>query len=154
MPNQKILGIRTSPTEVRYALLERHDDGSIEFLNRDTESKLQYPASHATTDAKLRWLKGELDRIFRQSTGISQMVIKTNEFAGSENKSKRESTYAEAVCILAAAEQDVPVSCKLYSQIGSTSAEAKHHAEERVGRTDKYWDNKIADAVLAAFSVR
>jgi hypothetical protein len=130
------------------------DDSSIEFMNRDTENKLQYPASHATTDAKLRWLKGELDRIFRQSNGVSQMVIKTNEFAGSENKSKRESTYAEAVCILTAAEQNVPVSCKLYSQIGSTSSESKRHAEERVGRTDKYWDNKIADAVLAAFSAR
>ena len=120
-------------------------------MNRASESKLQYPASHTTTDDKLKWLKGELDRTFRQSTDISQVVIKTNEFSGSENKSKRESTYAEAVCILAASEQNVPVSCKLYSQIGSTSTDARRHAEDRVGRTDKYWNNKIADAVLAAY---
>ncbi len=154
MAIRKILGIRTSPTEIRYALLEKGDDGSISFVNRSGESKLQYPASQTTTADKLKWLKGEIDRIFRQSPDIEQVVIKTNEFSGSENKSKRESTYADAICILVASERNVPVSCKLYSQIGSTSSEAKRHAEGRVGRTDKYWDAKIADAVLAAYSAR
>lgn len=154
MPNRKILGIRTSPKEVRYALLEWHGDGSVDFVNYSGESKLQYPASYTTTADKLKWLKGELDRIFRQSPDIEQVVIKMNEFSGRENKPKRVSTYADAICILAASENNVPVSCRLYSQISSTSTDAKRDAENRVGRTKKYWDNRIADAVLAAHSVR
>lgn len=152
MANRKILGIRTSPSEVRYAILDISADGDVIFVNAASENKLQYPATHATTPEKLRWLKGEMDRIFRQIPGIDQMVLKTNEFAGTENKSKRESAYADAICLLVASEHQIPAICKLYTQIGSTSQEAMRHAELRVGRTVRYWDKKIADAVLAAFS--
>lgn len=150
--SRKILGIRTSPSEIRYAVLEKSSDGIVSFANRGGETKLQYPASHTTTSEKLKWLKGELDRIFRQIPDIEQMIIKTNEFSGTENKSKRESSYADAICILAAAEHQVPVSCKLYSQIGTTSKTAMNNAEKRVGRTEKYWNKQIADAVLVAYS--
>jgi len=154
MSSNITLGVRNSPNEVRYVLLENHGDGTTCFMNHAGENRLQYPASLTETKDRLKWLKDELDRIFRQTPGIRQVVIKTNEFTGSETKPKRESAYADAICILVAAEHSVPVSCKLYTQMGSTSGEAKNHAENRVGRTAKHWDTRIADAALAAYSVR
>ena len=149
---KKFLGIRTSPSEVRYAILENSADRGVIFVNATSENKLQYPASLTTTPEKLRWLKGEMDRIFRQVPDIEQTILKTNEYTGTETKSKRESSYADAVCILAAYEHQIPVVCKLYTQIGSTSQESMGHAESRVGRIDKYWNKQIADAILAAHS--
>jgi len=35
--------------------------------------------------------------------------------------------------------------------MSTTSADTKRHAEDRVGKTDKYWDTKMADAVNAAW---
>ena len=154
MSNKKILGIRTSPTEIRYALLETSAGGHIDFINCSSESKLQYPATHTTAESKLHWLKSEIDRIFRQSPGVTQVIIKTNEFSRAENKAKRESAYADAICILSAAEHNIPVICKLYTQIGTTSKDVKLKAESMVGRTEKYWDTKIADAIMAAYSAR
>lgn len=152
--SRRVLGIRTSTTEIRYALLEDDADGNMHFINKDGENKLQYPATEDDIASDLKWLKTELDRIFRQKPNIEQVMIKTSEYSGIENKSKRKSTYAEAVCILTAAEHNTPVSCKLYSQLRVSSGNVKQRAEELVGRTDKYWDSKIADAVMAAYSVR
>lgn len=152
MKYAKAIGIRTSPTEIRYAILSRDANDKIIFVNADSENKLVYPASLSSTQEKLLWLKAELDRIFRQENDIEIMTVKTNEFAGTENKSKRESAYADAICMLVAVEHNVAVVCKLYTQILSSSKETTTHAEERVGRTGKYWNSKIADAVLAAYS--
>lgn len=152
MKRTKTIGIRTSPAEIRYAILSRDVNDNIIFVNADGENKLVYPASLSSEQEKLKWLKAELDRIFRQENDIEMMVIKTNEFAGTENKSKRESTYADAICMVVAADHNVDVACKLYTQIISSSKNATAHAEERVGRTNKYWNSKMADAVLAAYS--
>lgn len=121
MVGRKFLGIRTSPSEVRYAILENSADRGVVFVNATSENKLQYPASLTTTPEKLMWLKSEMDRIFRQVPDIEQIILKTNEYTGTESKSKRESAYADAICILAASEHQIPVVCKLYTQIGSTS---------------------------------
>jgi hypothetical protein len=146
------LGIRTSPSEVRYALIKKGADGNIELINRDSENKLRYPVAFKSMPERMKWLKSEIDRVFRQTPNIANAVIKTNEYMGSENASKRESAYAEAICILSAAECNVPISCKLYTQLGTKSKDVVRQAEERVGRTSKYWNAKMADAVMAALS--
>ena len=152
MAGRKILGIRTSTSEIRYAVLGEGENGIVCFLNKDGEHKLQYPSTQSSGADDLKWLKRELDRIIRQTTGIEQMVIKTSEFGGSETKSKRKSAYAEAICLLVAAEHNIAVTSKLYSQLGVRSGNVKELADERYGRTGKYWDSKIADAVIAAAS--
>lgn len=146
-----VMGIRASAQEVRYAILDKNADKSIEFMNRTTENRLKYPANIDGVEEKLHWVKSEIDRILRQNDAINKIVIKTNEYAGTESSAKRETTYVDAVIMLSAYEHGLPVVRKLNSQIGSTAAKAKEYAERRVGKTDRYWNNTIADAILAAY---
>ncbi|SMN16192.1 hypothetical protein CRYPD_907 [uncultured Candidatus Thioglobus sp.] len=56
--------------------------------------------------------------------------------------------------ILAAKEANIPVQTKIYNQLATKRNQVKGHAEERVGRTEKYWNEQIADAIVAAWSGR
>jgi len=145
----KILGIRVSSDCVRYAILEKIGD-KIVFVNKTTENRLVFPANFDSINQKLLWIKNELERIIRQNTDIARIVIKTNEFL-QENKSIRATNYVDAVCILVAAEKGISVYTKLYSQIGATNGNVKERAEHKIGRTEKYWDSKMADATLCAY---
>lgn len=147
----KVLGIRASAKEVRYALIEKSETGEVKFLNQNAEHRLIFPASMEDISQKLLWIKGEIDRILRQSSDIDKIIIKMNEYAGTENGAKRETTYVDAACLLSAAENNIIVERKLNSQIGSTSSKAKEYAEQRVGKTEHYWNNAMAEAILAAF---
>lgn len=146
----KFMGIRVSSSEIRYAILSKNSDGEIVFENINEEHRLKYPTHCITVENKLLWAKQELERIFRQNPEIEQVILKTNEF-GSETKSKRETTYVDAVVLLVCAEKNINAVTKLYSQIGTTSKQTQYHAENRVGRTEKYWNNTIADAVNCCF---
>lgn len=146
-----IMGIRASAQEIRFAILEKNADGKIIFVNKDDEHRLKYPAAIDEVDGKLMWVKSEIDRVLRKNTNITKFIIKMNEYTGTENSGKRETTYMDAVFMLCAKEHNISVERKLYSQIGSSSTKAKEYAEQRVGKTDKYWNNTIADAILAAY---
>lgn len=147
----QIIGIRASAQEIRYAILGKSSDGRITFVNQDKENCLRYPATIKTIEAKLYWVKQELDRIFRHNTSIGKIIIKVNEYAGNETGAKRETSYIDAIVLLIAAEKNISVERKLYSQIGTTSKQTKEHAESRVGKTDKYWNTTIADAINCSF---
>lgn len=148
----KVLGLRASAAEVRYALLEKNYNNEIVFINQHTENKLVWPATTSTVEEKLVWIKAELVRILRQNNNIEKIAIKTNEFAGTETRAKRETTYIDAIFILVAAEHNISVVKKLNNQIGSTSQKCKELAENCTGRTEKYWNTTIADAILVAYS--
>lgn len=145
-----VLGIRASAQEVRYAILEKNENNEIVFVNRDEENRLKYPSNISSVEDKLFWVKSEIDRILRINS-IDKIVVKMNEYAGTENHSKRETTYVDAIIILSAKENNIEVERKLNSQISSTATRAKELAENRVGKTEKYWNNTMADAILAAF---
>lgn len=145
-----ILGLRASAQEIRYAILEKDSSNNIVFVNCESENRLKYPANITCIEEKLCWVKMELERILRQNPSICKIVIKTNEY-GTETSAKRDTNYVDAIFLLTAAEQKMPVVKKLNSQIGSTSAKAKEYAESRVGKTRQYWNNTMADAILAAY---
>lgn len=145
------MGIRASAQEVRYAILDKKADKSIEFINRTSENRLKYPANMDSIEEKLYWVESEIDRILRQNDAINKIIIKTNEYTGTESSAKRETTYVDAIIMLSAYEHGLSVVRRLNSQIGSTAAKAKEYAENRVGKTDHYWNNTIADAILAAY---
>lgn len=147
----QIIGIRASAQEIRYAVLEKNSDGNIIFINKDTEHCLRYPATIQEIEDKLLWVKQEFERIFRQHLLIGKIVIKINEYTGTETGAKRETSYLDAIILLLASEKNIPVQRKLYSQIGTTSKQTKEHAESRVGKTDKYWNTTMADAINCAF---
>lgn len=146
-----VMGLRASAQGIRFALLERNADGTIAFINKDGENRLKYPATIETIDEKLMWVKSEIDRILRIYPNIAKILIKTNEFNGTENSAKRETSYMDAIFLLCAKEHNISVERKLNSQIASSSAKAKEYAEQRVGKTDKYWSNEMADAILVAY---
>lgn len=145
-----IMGVRASAQEIRYAILEKNTNGNIIFSNHVAENKLKYPANMDSVSEKLSWVKSEIDRILRQNTNIQKITLKMNEY-GTETAAKRETTYVDSILLLCAAEHGVPIERKLNSQISSTAAKAKELAERRVGRTDQYWNNTMADAILAAY---
>ena len=146
----KIIGLRASANEFRYAILERDANGNIVFVNKDFENRIKYPATIEKIEEKVYWVKSEIDRIFRINPTIQKVYIKTNEYA-TETATRRETTYMDSIFLLSAREHNLPVERKLNNQIDSTSSKAKEYAENRVGRTQKYWNNTMADAILAAW---
>lgn len=146
-----VLGFRADPSAPRYALV-RKDGTAFVLVNGAGETKLSYPANVSSPAEKVGWLYREIERIFRDNPGITRVVIKTNEYTQSDSKAKRESAYAEAMLLLYCSQRQVPVDVKIYTSLGTKSASVKEDAEARVGRTPKYWDAKMADAVVAAWS--
>ena len=147
----KVLGFRADPTGPRYAIVT-NDAGTFTLANAASETRLSYPAGVTSPSEKADWLYREIERVFRDHTDIARVVIKTNEYTQSDSKAKRESAYAEAILLLYCAQHQVPVEIKIYTSLGTKSGDVKTHAEARVGRTSKYWDAKMADAVVAGWS--
>ncbi|WP_164168641.1 hypothetical protein [Ruminococcus flavefaciens] len=145
-----VIGFRVSTKEIRYAVLEKRDN-SIVFINRDGENLIKFPTSITSIEDKVFWAKSEIDRILRINSTIKKIYLKTNEFNGNENSSKRETTYIDALILLSAKEHTIPVERKLYNQLGTSSNKVKGVCEVLLGKTDKYWNNTMADAMLVAY---
>lgn len=148
----KVLGFRGDPKAPRYAVVSE-DNGVFTLENAASDNKLLVPAS-VTEDAdaeRVNWMYREVLAIFDAHPGIAKVMIKQNEFTRLDTKAKRRSAYNDAAVILACAHQGIPVELKIYASMGTTSTDTKLHAENRVGKTAKYWDNKMADAVNAAW---
>lgn len=148
----KIVGFRGDPKAPRYAIVSE-TGGAFVLENLASDNKLSVPAS-ITEDAdaeRLEWMYREVLAIFDAHPGIIKVVIKQNEFTRQDTKAKRRSAYNDAAVILASAHRGIPVELKIYGSMSTTSADTKRHAESRVGKTDKYWDTKMADAVNAAW---
>ena len=146
----KILGFRSDPTSPRYAIV----DGSavpFQLLNSDTESRLRFPADCNAEDAQVTWLYREIERIFHTHPDIAKVVIKKNEFTRGDSSAKRRASYQEAALLLYCGLYNKDVIAKLYASLGTNSGSVKNDAVARVGQTARYWDKKMADAVVAAW---
>lgn len=146
----KILGFRSDPTTPRYAII----DGSatpFALLNADAESRLRFPADCTSEAAQVTWLYREFERIFHIHPDIDRVVIKKGEFTQGDNNAKRVASYQEAALLLYCGLQNKPVVSKIYASLSTRSAQAKDHAIARVGQTTRYWDGKMADAIIAAW---
>lgn len=153
----QILGIRNSVNEIRYAIVE-WDGANATLVNADDETKLKFPPAITDQAAKLIWAKTELERVLRNYPDIDSVIIKANEFSrqGGDSSNARQSAYLDAVAQVVAAEHPKPVDVRTYrnKSLASKAAQAKGDAEARVGASSKYWNNQMADAVLAAYSGR
>ena len=147
-----ILGVRTSPTTVRYALLDCNG-AAVSLVNADSENKVDFPADCRSVEQKLYWLHQELVRVLRQYPGIERIVIKANEYGrGGEKAASREAAYFDAIVLMTAGTRQLPVAVKLYRTIGTRRNEVKGFAAGKVGSTNRYWNEQMADAVSAAWS--
>lgn len=146
----KVMGFRADPSAPRYAIVEGQKGGTFTLLNAATDSKLAFPAQCTEPTQQLHWLAQELERILHDHPDIAAIIVKANEF-GTESTAKRLSTYQDATVILHGGQKGIPVQVKTYASLSTKSASVKLDAAARVGQTTKYWDNKMADAVIAAW---
>lgn len=149
----QILGIRTSSKCVRYAVVEI-DGNSTSLVNKSSENKLNFPADCEEIYQKVSWLYAELERIYRLYPNISKVAIKMNQF-GNEKMTNRYSTQMDGVVMLSAVKNGKTVNNLLHANMmqGMSSTKVREFAENNVGRSDKYWDNQMADAIAAAWTV-
>ena len=148
----KVLGIRTAPKQLRFALLG-FDGTSVSFVNKAAENLIKIPVGVTSVEDIVHWQKSEVDRILRQNKDINLIAIKTNEYARSDTKTTRLASYLDAAVLLASKDVNLPVHRRIYSQIGAKRANVKQRAETKVGATEKYWNEQIADAIMVALAV-
>lgn len=148
--NMKILGIRTAPQQIRYALIDT-DGNACTLLNGSAENSLKLPATITSEEDQLKWVKEELSRVIRQNTDIKKIALKVPEFTSAKTKTSRLGDYLDAMVLLTAAESGIPIVTKLYSQMATKRAEVKRHAEDRVGKTSTGWNDQMADAIAVAW---
>lgn len=125
------------------------------MVNSATENKLDFPADRQEIPSKLEWLYTELERVYMMHPLISIVAIKMNQFIG-ETMANRYSTHLDGVVMLSAQQNGKSAHTFIYANIqqGMNSKKVRAFAEANVGRTDKYWDNRMADAVAAAWTAR
>jgi len=149
----KIIGFRNSTTRLRYAVLEINDNG-VEFKNANGEHCIKYPKDIEDNPQKLNWLFDEISRILRKHSDAICCAIKTSEYGRAEKKATRFTSQADAVTILASVRDGKEITDFIYSQLPTSSAKVKDYSEGLAGKTDKYWDAQIADAIAVAYAGR
>lgn len=149
----KVLGIRTAPAQLRYALVEINDNNAT-LINGEQEHLIRVPAGMNDNADILAWQKDEIDRILRQNSDICKVVLKVGEYGRSDTKSSRLGAHLDAIVILAAKQANIPVEGKIYNQLGTKRSQVKEYAESFVGRTSTHWNEQIADAIAATLSCR
>ena len=147
----KAIGIRVIPDGVRYAIVEYNGNG-FTLINESGESRLIYPSAPSTLSEKVNWLCRELERVKREFNDIEKVCVKTNEYTQRDTKGKRQSAYVEGAILLFCGQKNIPIDFKTYTSLGANNKNVKSQAQDRVGRTQQYWDTKIADAVLVAWN--
>lgn len=149
----RALGIRSAPQQVRYAIVDMDNHGSLTLVNAATENKLSFPAAMMEQqDQRAAWLHIELRRICDHMGPINLIGVKLPEYGmrSSDSVEKRTTCYADAIAFLVAAERNIELGTFLYSKLKTNSKEALNKAETLVGATVKYWNPQMADAILAA----
>lgn len=147
-----VLGIRCSTKAIRIAILDFVDELTV-MKNLNNEHRLPFPALAVKTEDKIIWLDNEIARILKCYPCIKKIVIKLPEYLRSDTNSTRDVHYYNAVVILNGKKASIPILLKQYNNgLQSNSRTVKTRAESIVGKTDKYWDELIADAIVAAKS--
>ncbi len=152
-----ILGVRTSPTEIRYAILEIDGD-VVKFINAGGENRLKIPNGLIDSDnpmanvsEKLNWLHNEIERVLRQNPEVEKIIIKASEFGLREKANSRLSSFMEGVILNVAGQKSIPVELKVYKSLGTKRCEVKTFASSKAGQSVTGWNEQMADAVAAAW---
>lgn len=145
----KVLGIRSQRDGFRYCILEKNDD-EVKCLNLNEENKIVKPKGYDGPIYYL-WIFNEVVRLFDMSGDIDAVAIKQNENVQSCYSKLKNIMFLDCIVTIVAEKRDIPVSSFVYNQLGTNGNEVKDKAERIVnGTTKKYWDNRMADAIVAA----
>jgi hypothetical protein len=148
----KILGIRNSPTKIRFCILEG-DASNIDFINQNDENRIEMPKSLKTEAEIYEWVKSEFKRIFDKYGPFDHMVIKQNENVPTRYSKVRPVMFLDCLATMAAIEKNTPFSSLIYTSIGTNSKEVTKFAEDNATKTTINWDSQMADAVAVAIKI-
>lgn len=146
----KVLGLRNYSDGIRYCVLEKIEN-HIEFINKNTETKIVKPRGCNGKELYL-WYQYEINRILDTNHGIDAVAIKQHENSVLSCYCKlKDVMFFDCIASMAAYNHDLIVESFVYNQLGLSSKTVKQCAETIVrDKTDKYWDEKIADAIVVA----
>lgn len=148
----KVLGIRSQHDGFRYCILEKNED-EVKCLNLNEENKIIKPKGCDGT-IYYSWIFDEVTRILDVSGDIDAVAIKQNENVKSCYSKLKNSMFVDCIVTIVAEKRDIPVSSFVYKQLGTNGDEVKEKAKRIInGITNKYWDNKMADAIVAAYKL-
>ncbi len=147
----QILGVRTGSKFIQYAVLE-FDDENCKFINKSSEHKLILPTNLANIEDKIKWVYDEFEGIYTKYPQISRVNLKVNEYVN-DTKANRLSSYFDAIIMLTAKKHNKETSQYIYANFKCSikANNVKEFAESNIGKSDKYWDKKMADALVAAW---
>ncbi len=151
----KVLGIKNSTKETRFAILEQHGD-EVTMLNIE-DNRLKFPANNETIEDDIRWLDSEINALIDKHSDVSKIVIKIPEFlkrkGKGETKSHREISHKDGAIINISIKRGINVETKLYERLKTNSKEVKDVAQQIINGQTKSWNPQIADAIVAANSI-
>lgn len=148
----KVLGIRNYSNGMRFCILTNEGvGGQIEFINLNKENKINKPQGYEGKELYL-WYQSEIERILDTNDGIEAIAIKQNENSVQSCYGKlKDVMFFDCIASMSAFCRDLGVESFVYNQLGVSSKTVKEQAETIIrGKTSKYWDEKIADAIVAA----
>lgn len=146
----KVLGLRNYSKGIRSCILEKVGD-RICFVNKNTETKINKPCGYDGKELYL-WYKNEIKRILDTNQGVTAVAIKQNENSVSScYKKLKDVMFFDCIASMAVYEQNLEMKSFVYNQLGLSSKTVKQQGETIVGeKLNKYWDEKIADAIVVA----
>ena len=142
----KVLGIRNSPTDIRFAISEKNN-GSIVLNNISGENKLVFPKHLTLLSEKVGWLYQELENILSNNPDIKIIAVKQNENVSTKYSKVQETAFYDSIAHLIGNHKGITVNSYVYNNIGTRSKEVQQFAESYTGKTTKYWNSKMADAI-------
>lgn len=147
----KVMGIKASSAEVRYAVLEKSGNGNVTFCNQD-DNRLLFPKALMTDSKKLAWFFNEFDRLMAIHK-VCKVIIKLPESGRMETNASRFSHYLDAMMLLWAEKHDSPITCLgvQYRMLHTRSAEVCAFVRSKgIPETPHYWNVAIGDAIASA----
>lgn len=147
----RILGIRNSLKSFRYCILERNCEGQFSLLNKAEENKVNVPLSLQGDDVFI-WYKNEIIRLLDYGP-FAGIAIKRNENISSCYSKLKGTMFFDCIATMIALDKNIKTKSYIYNQMHVNKKTVISMTEDLVGKTNKYWDISIADAIASAYSL-
>lgn len=145
-----ILGIRNSIKFFRYCILEQKNNAFV-FCNKNSEHKILVPPSLKGNEVFV-WYKQEIERLLDYGA-FDGIAIKHNENNASCYSKLKSTMFFDCISTIVALDNNIKTKSYIYNQLHVNKSNVINKAESLVGKTAKYWDTSIADAIVAAYNL-
>jgi hypothetical protein len=146
------LGIKVTPSLIVYALAENQNGQKI-ILNINSEFRIVFPKKMESIKEKVTFLFEEIIRIVDLNPSIKMIAIRESEYTRyPEDDSKRFSKNLDGVIMAVAAHKNIPFTKKVMQSLKVKKSNLMEAAEAISGKTKTYWNEDIAETIMAAIS--